>query len=124
MDKVFYLPSVFHPPPSYHMPHPEELATDTNHPELNSLDWITQHQEYRPPNDFLSVFSNLILSDGLFILAANNYTSSVFDGIIIASEDFSAIEKHDINKTKFSFCSKAPVNNLLFLDSTTVIIYL
>lgn len=115
-----YIGKAFKTPLGYKIPSLHQLKEDTQHPELNSNDFIQILSNYEEPKKFLPTFSHLDYSDGIFIVGTNHFASSVFDGNVIATEDFDAIVKHDMMKASFLISEKSTVTGLKFIDKNLV----
>lgn len=121
MDNYFYLPKSHETPMDYVAPPVGELAVDTQHPELNSRNFRhLLNANYEEPKEFLPVYSLLGMSNGLFIVGTNHFSSYVFDGNFIGTEDFDSIVQHDVQKTAFVLPERSTVTGLKFVNDSMV----
>jgi hypothetical protein len=119
-DDYFYLPKAFDTPSDYTIPLESELLTDTQHPEWNSTAYFNLSLRFRPPKDFLPVFSLIECTEDIFVVGTNDFTSPVFDGNFIGSKNFDTIATHAIKETSFLAQQNTTVTGLKFLDNTMV----
>lgn len=120
-DNFFYLPRSFQRDPSYNFPPERELKFCTNHPELNSADYVYQaFANHRQPYDFLPFYCLLDVKEDVFVVGTNNFNVEIFDGNLIGTENFESIIKHDISQTVFQIPEQSTVTCLKYLKSNLV----
>lgn len=115
-DKYFYLNKAYKRPANYRIPVDEELAKNTQQPELNSREFTYNvYQEQRNKKTFEPVYSFIDNSKDLFILGTNNFTSSISGGNFIGGENFDAFKNQDVCQTFFQIPYQSTVTGFKFI---------
>lgn len=122
-DSYFYVPKAFNRPDEETI-HEQMLYLDTERPELNSQQFSFEATAcYSKPNTYLPFYCNIEHSNGLFISGSNNFTTCVFDGIVIGTTDFDSIVQKRIEDCQFRVPETSTVSGLKVLEPNLVSIY-
>lgn len=119
----FYLPKVFEVPSDYSYLPNDQLESDTSRPESNSRNYRYKSSLYKTPDDYRSFYTNIVQNEeGLFILASNEFTTTVFDSVVGASENFDDFSSSNLDSAKFMSTSQSTVTNINFLKNGSMFI--
>lgn len=120
-DSYFYSPSSYLTPPDYEIPPIEALSLNSQHPELNTVEYRYKvANEYREPKEFLPVFAHIDSKGGKFVVATNAFTEFQFGSTVILAPDFEIIRHAAIEKAKLLSGTPKTVLALKLLDENLV----
>lgn len=119
-NDYFYVPKAYNRPAEADIP-VELMYKDTERPEINSVQFTYEAaKNYMKPSTYLPFYCNIAYSDGLFFLASNNFTTFVFDGIVVGTKDFESIAQKKIEDCKFKIPAESSVCGLKVLEEQLV----
>jgi hypothetical protein len=105
----------------YTLPKPDQFSKNSFFPQLNSKTYqYSTHSHYEEPKEFLPFFTHIDQTDGLFLLATNNYTTCTLDGLLIGAENFDTVVNKDIEKVAIQIPAKVNISELKVIEKDMV----
>lgn len=112
------LTDMFVLPPSYQPPDIPELSTNTQYPNLNSLEYqhkVTTYELTSIPKYYEHFEIN---SQENVVLASNNYTGRIWEGSFWGFETID--DFGDFQKASYKLRCKAPITNIRYVEANVV----